>query len=45
MYITINVNFTRMLYGERITYKQRLDDFGLFSLESQKVRKDLMEVY
>eukprot|EP00061_Rhincodon_typus_P005792 g25737.t1 len=38
--------FTRMLLGmEGFNYKEKLDRLGLFSLESRRLRGDLIEVY
>ena len=38
--------FTRMLPGlDGLSYKERLDRLGLFSLECRRLRGDLIEVY
>jgi len=38
--------FTRMLPGlDGLSYKERLDRLGLFSLEHRRLRGDLIEVY
>lgn len=37
--------FTRMLPGlEHVSYMEQLDNLGLFSLEHQKLRADMLEV-
>eukprot|EP00061_Rhincodon_typus_P014884 g42244.t1 len=42
----IQKRFTRMLLGmEGLSYKERLDKLGLWSLESRRLRGDLIEVY
>ena len=38
--------FTRMLPGlDGLSYKERLDRLGLFSLECRRLRGDLIEIY
>ena len=39
----VQKRFTRMLDG--LSYKERLDKLGLFSLERRRLRGDLIEVY
>ena len=42
----VQKRFTRMLPGmEGISYEERLEKLGLFSLERRRLRGDLMEVY
>ena len=42
----VQKRFTRMLPGlEGISYEERLDKFGFFSLEQRMLRGDLLEVY
>ena len=42
----VQKRFTRMLPGmEGISYEERLNKLGLFSLERWKLRDDLIEVY
>ena len=42
----VQKRFTRMLPGmEGISYEERLNKLGLFSLERQRLRSDLIEVY
>ena len=42
----VQKRFTRMLPGmEDISYEERLEKLGLFSLERRRLREDLIEVY
>ena len=42
----VQKRFTRMLPGmEGISYEERLEKLGLFSLERRRLRGDMMEVY
>ena len=42
----VQKRFTRMLLGlDGLSYKERLDRLGLFSLERRRLRGDLIEVY
>ena len=42
----VQKRFTRMLPGlDGLSYKERLDKLGLFSLERRRLRGDLIEVY
>ena len=42
----VHKRFTRMLPGlDGLSYKERLDRLGLFSLERRRLRGDLVEVY
>eukprot|EP00061_Rhincodon_typus_P012377 g38072.t1 len=42
----VQKRFPRMLPGmEDLSYKERLDRLGLFSLEHRRLRGDLIEVY
>ena len=42
----VQKRFTRMLQGlDGLSYKERLDRLGLFSLERRRLRGDLIEVY
>ena len=42
----VQKRFTRMLPGmEGISHEERLEKLGLFSLERQRLRGDLIEVY
>ena len=42
----VQKRFTRMLLGlDGLSYKERLDRLGLFSLERRRLRNDLIEVY
>ena len=42
----VRKRFSRMLPGlEGMSYKESLDKLGLFSLERQRLRGDLIEVY
>eukprot|EP00061_Rhincodon_typus_P014782 g42066.t1 len=42
----VQKRFTRMLPGmESLSYKERLDKLGLFSMEQRRLRGGLIEVY
>eukprot|EP00061_Rhincodon_typus_P009495 g33052.t1 len=42
----VQKRFTRMLPGlESMSYREKLDRLGLFSLDSKRLRGDLIEVY
>eukprot|EP00061_Rhincodon_typus_P005934 g26048.t1 len=42
----VQKTFTRMLPGmDSLTYKEKLDRLGLFSLEHRRLRDDLVEGY